>query len=91
MTPTGDTWKSPQSHAAYPIAWRVTLPARGLELDVRTALPSQELTGGTGWTPTYWEGAVKASGTERGRPLKGVGYLELTGYDKAVTLGSRQR
>jgi hypothetical protein len=34
------------------------------------------------------EGAVTASGTKKGVPLGGVGYLELTGYDKAVVLGA---
>ncbi|MEB3198272.1 MAG: lipocalin family protein, partial [Candidatus Sericytochromatia bacterium] len=29
---------------------------------------------------TYWEGSVKASGTRRGKPLGGEGYVELTGY-----------
>jgi len=28
----------------------------------------------------YWEGAVTATGSSRGAPLTGRGYLELTGY-----------
>jgi predicted secreted hydrolase len=89
MVATGERWTSPQTKATYPISWRVSLPSRGLELEVRTPLPSQELSGGTGWTPTYWEGAVTASSRVNGKPITGVGYLELTGYDKAVVLAPR--
>ena len=28
----------------------------------------------------YWEGAVRVEGTENGKPIDGVGYVELTGY-----------
>jgi len=31
--------------------------------------------------PSYWEGAVRYSGSQTG-----VGYLEMTGYDKPVRL-----
>ena len=29
---------------------------------------------------TYWEGAIEAKGTSGGKPLTGLGYMELTGY-----------
>ena len=29
---------------------------------------------------TYWEGAVEVQGTRAGRPVRGRGYLEMTGY-----------
>ncbi len=87
MTPEQATWTSPETQAAYPIAWRVRVPARGLDLLVDTPLPAQELVGRLGWTPTYWEGAVTARGQRGGAPAGGHGYLEMTGYDKPVTLG----
>jgi predicted secreted hydrolase len=90
MSPAGDTWTSPASRATYPIAWRITVPARALDLGIRTPLASQELPGRRGFTPTYWEGSVSASGTRAGARIAGVGYLEMTGYDKAVVLGGRQ-
>ncbi len=79
MTPAGQTWTSPQTHATYPIAWRITIPSLGLEFNVTTPLPAQELTNRVG--PSYWEGAVDAAGKRSGLPLNGVGYLEMTGYD----------
>jgi hypothetical protein len=29
---------------------------------------------------TYWEGAIRINGTRAGNPVRGTGYLELTGY-----------
>jgi len=36
--------------------------------------------------PTYWEGAITVSGAQQGGTVSGVGYLEMTGYDRAVAL-----
>ena len=59
--------------------WRVSLPAEGLELDVRPVLDAQEMSGArTG--VSYWEGAVDIKGTRNGKPIEGRGYLEMTGY-----------
>lgn len=54
-----------------PTGWRLTFPARGLDITV-TALNTQA------WMGTlfaYWEGPVRVTGTHTGR-----GYLEMTGY-----------
>jgi predicted secreted hydrolase len=91
FAPLTETWTSATSRATYPVAWRVGVPGRGLDFEIGTPLASQELVGRRGFTPTYWEGAVRASGSRRGAPLGGVGYLEMTGYDKAVVLGPPPR
>ena len=62
----------------YPIHWRIDLPALNIELDCRAVVDEQELKATKGGT-TYWEGAVNYSGSTRG-----VGYLEMTGYDRPV-------
>jgi predicted secreted hydrolase len=61
----------------YPVAWRVRVPSLNVDVISRPVIPDQELRG----TPSYWEGAVDYSGTQ-----KGVGYLEMTGYDGPVKL-----
>ena len=66
-------WKS------YPVEWQIRVPSLGLSLDAQAALDDQELEEKTG--PSYWEGAVNYSGS-----ATGVGYLEMTGYDKPVRL-----
>jgi len=85
MTPT-TFWKSNATGAQYPIGWRIVLPGRRVEFTVNAALEDQELKLGA---ITYWEGAIDATGTREGKPLKGRGYLELTGY--AGTFGELRR
>lgn len=76
-----DFWRSPDSGARYPARWRVRVPAEGLELEITPLLADQELD----VSFRYWEGAVGIEGTRRGRPVRGRGYVEMTGYEPAVT------
>jgi predicted secreted hydrolase len=74
-------WTSPKTGGRYPIYWRIEAPSLQLDLECRAALAGQELVSGDDSTPTYWEGAVTYSGS-----ANGVGYLEMTGYGKAVKI-----
>jgi len=74
-------WRSPRTNASYPvqmeirtgdIRWQLTPLQDDQELDSRASTGS-----------VYWEGAVTVS--RDGRPA-GHGYLELTGYLKALKL-----
>lgn len=60
----------------YPTGWQVELPGHELSLEVTALLDAQWLD----FIVPYWEGAVAVTGTHAGRPVQGVGYLELTGY-----------
>ncbi len=84
LEPVGEIWTSPLTGARYPIHWRVVIPKLSMELEVKTPLESQELTGKTELAPNYWEGAIVLSGRRGPQSLSGVGYLEMTGYDRAV-------
>jgi predicted secreted hydrolase len=65
-------WSSSESKARYPVAWKIKIPSRGLDVVVRARFENQELAA----TPfAYWEGSVSVDGTHKGR-----GYLEMTGY-----------
>ncbi|MDO8300005.1 carotenoid 1,2-hydratase [Lacisediminimonas sp.] len=75
------SWRSPRTGANYPVSaifrtgdteWRLTPLQDDQELDSRMST-------GT----VYWEGAIKLE--KNGRPA-GNGYLELTGYEKALKL-----
>ncbi len=72
-------WRSASTGIEYPVAWRMEVPSRSLVLDVEAVLDQQEMD----VSVNYWEGAVTVSGTRDGRPLRGRGYLEMTGYDQA--------
>ncbi|HEY2823673.1 MAG TPA: lipocalin-like domain-containing protein [Candidatus Acidoferrum sp.] len=89
LQPTGATWTSPATKATYPVQWKITVPKFGLELETKTPLPSQELTGSSGTlTPSYWEGAVTYEGARATTKIQGAGYLEMTGYDRPFEMGS---
>ncbi len=62
-------------HGKYPVEWQVQVPSLGIDLACRPVLANQELAPKNG-SVGYWEGAVDFSGSQ-----KGVGYLEMTGYD----------
>ncbi|HET6382802.1 MAG TPA: lipocalin-like domain-containing protein [Armatimonadota bacterium] len=82
LTPHG-TWKSPRSGAIYPSNWEIHVPRAGLDLHETPALADQELDTGGATGVVYWEGAMRIRGTQRGRPVSGAGYTELTGYGGA--------
>ena len=86
LVPTGDTWTSSVTSATYPIAWMMEVPKLGLQLRAAAHLKSQELTSNGRLAPNYWEGAITIQGTRNGTAVRGVGYLEMTGYDRAVEL-----
>jgi predicted secreted hydrolase len=75
-----DTWRSPDSGAVYPIAWRIKIPSIGLDLNIRTSLKDQEMD----VSYTYWEGAVAANGYSNGMDISGTGYVEMTGYTTSM-------
>src|SRR5437016_4958590 len=84
LQPAGEIWASPITGARYPMHWRVAIRKFNIELEAKTQLESQELTGKTRFAPNYWE-AAKVLSVQRGpQSLSGVGYLEMTGYDRPV-------
>ncbi|HEY4907698.1 MAG TPA: lipocalin-like domain-containing protein [Candidatus Acidoferrum sp.] len=91
LQPGGAQWTSSVTKATYPIQWKIAVPKLGLDLEVKTELPSQELVGGPGngtLTPSYWEGSVTYDGTRDGAKIQGAGYLEMTGYGRPFDMGS---
>ncbi|HET8924307.1 MAG TPA: lipocalin-like domain-containing protein [Candidatus Acidoferrum sp.] len=86
LQPLEEKWASPITRATYPVHWKIVIPKLAIELDVITPLKSQELTGNSKFAPAYWEGAIVLTGRRNAQPLTGVGYLEMTGYDRPVHL-----
>jgi predicted secreted hydrolase len=87
LTAETESWERPDGSVRYPVHWKIAVPSLSLELDASTPLRSQELAGNSRFSPSYWEGAIKLRGQRQNSPLDGVGYLEMTGYDRAVQLG----
>lgn len=76
-------WKSPVSGAEYPSGWTISVPQRGIFLEIQPVLDDQELdTRGTTMI-VYWEGACTVKGTVGDESITGVAYVELVGYDRS--------
>lgn len=73
-------WRSPVSGGEYPVRWRIRIPARDIDLTVEARAPEQEMN----VSIIYWEGAISVSGTIQGQPVRGQGYLEMTGYAQSI-------
>lgn len=80
LLPADEKWTSPVTKGQYPMKWRISIPGRQTQLEIRTVFPDQEML--TRSTPGlhYWEGCITAEGLENGKTIKGRGYLEMTGY-----------
>ena len=75
-----DFWKSPRSKAVYPARWRLMIFPLSMALTITPNLSDQEMQTQASTGVTYWEGSVSVNGSAGRQPLKGVGYVELTGY-----------
>ena len=75
-----ERWKSAKSGGNYPMKWKVTIPAEGVELAIVPEFTDQELITNRSTRVTYWEGAVQVRGTVQRKPMTGAGYVEMTGY-----------
>jgi len=79
----GRRWRSPATHANYPVEWLVHTPAG--RHTVRALLDTQELDSRSSTGAIYWEGLAELL-DDAGRRV-GLGYLEMTGYSTPIRLG----
>jgi predicted secreted hydrolase len=82
-----EKWKSKKSGAAYLSKWRVRVSHSQIDLLLTPTVKDQELITKESTRVTYWEGSVKIEGKYQGNPIKGLGYVELTGYAKPFSNG----
>ena len=78
-----ETWTSDETDATYPVSWTLTVPAYDIRLDLEPAMRNQELNTIATTGTIYWEGEMEVAGESSGRPVTGLGYVELTGYADA--------
>jgi predicted secreted hydrolase len=82
-----EKWRSQKSGATYPSKWSIKVPDYRIELSLTPTVRDQELITKESTRVTYWEGSVRVEGKYQGDPIKGVGYVELTGYAKPFSKG----
>lgn len=82
FTPIGMEWTSPKTKTKYPLSWRIEIPSKNIDLEVKPLIENQEMIFGT---IRYWEGPLTVSGKFNNKKVKGVGFLELVGRQSHYT------
>ncbi|MDD4412520.1 MAG: lipocalin-like domain-containing protein [Patescibacteria group bacterium] len=77
IIPSKKCWISPKSKAAYPLVWKIKLPEKNIELNLKAKVENQEMLFGS---INYFEGPLKVEGLFNGEKATGVGFMELVGY-----------
>jgi predicted secreted hydrolase len=77
-----DHWQSPHSGAVYPSRWQLSVFPHSMDLTISSNLANQEMRAEASIEVTYWEGSVSVEGTVHQQPVRGMGYVELTGYQR---------
>jgi len=77
ITPLNERWTSPKSKAVYPLAWKIKIPAKNIDLNLTAKIENQEMLFGS---INYWEGPIQVEGNFDGENITGVGFMELVGY-----------
>ena len=68
-------WTSLRTFIKYGCRWALRVPSEELVLELAAVADDQELISVIA-TPAYWEGQVRVTGSRRGVPVLGVGFVE---------------
>jgi geranylgeranyl pyrophosphate synthase/predicted secreted hydrolase len=79
-----ESWMSIRTTCDYPQMWTLTSQQGDLSLRMKSAFPEQEFMTLIS-KPAFWEGRLEVEGTLRGRPVKGLAFLERHGHSKKST------
>ncbi len=82
LTPINTIWQSNITKAKYPLSWKIEIPSKNIELEVKSLIKKQEMIFGT---INYWEGPLTVKGIMNKKKVKGVGFLELVGYPMGIS------
>ena len=77
IIPSKECWVSPKSKAAYPLGWKIRIPALKIDLELTARIEDQEMLFGS---INYFEGPLHVEGHFNRKKVKGVGFMELVGY-----------
>jgi predicted secreted hydrolase len=77
-----DNWRSPQSGASYPSKWQLFISDMDMIITITSNINNQEMVTSESTDVIYWEGSVAISGHKGSHNISGVGYVELTGYNR---------
>ncbi len=80
-----NSWRSTRTFQEYPTQWQIEVPEAGIDLQVNATVEDQEFVTVIS-APAFWEGRIEAYGQIQGQDVKGLGYLERSGFSKVDTL-----
>jgi len=78
-------WTSTRTFASYPVKWRLQVPAAGLDVTITAAFEDQEFVTVIS-APAFWEGRCLAEGTWNGRTVRGLSFIERSGFEELQDL-----
>lgn len=73
-----DKWSSSRTFFDYPVSWKVEIPDSQISLTLTAEIPDQEFMTVIS-KAAFWEGRMRVSGTHAGKPVQGLGYVEISG------------
>jgi len=71
----GQQWRSTKTDINYPIAWKIVIPSKNMDLTTHSINNDSEFDASLTSYNVYWEGAIKVTGSHTGQ-----GFMELSGY-----------
>ena len=75
-------WTSPATDVKYPMGWKLKVDSLALELILTPGRKDSEFADSLFAPAAYWEGAVTVTGSRKGQPITGRGFVEMVGYDQ---------
>lgn len=79
FTAADDTWRSTRTFQEYPMRYRLESAQTKLALDIKAVVQDQEFIT-TISHPAFWEGRCEIEGTIAGESVRGLGYIERSGF-----------
>ncbi len=85
LTPDRNSWTSARTFNRYPLGWSLRVPEADLDLRIEADFADQEFVTLIS-KPAFWEGRCSVHGSLGERRLRGVAYVERSGYFSTDTL-----
>lgn len=74
-----EKWRSCQSFIEYPTKWKLTIPSIEMDITLQSEYDEQEFMTLIS-RPGFWEGRMQVTGSINRIPVKGLGFVEVYGY-----------
>lgn len=78
-------WRSTRTFNDYPVEWALEVPEAEIDLRLEAAIDDQELVTVIS-KPAFWEGRCEVRGTMGGRAVRGLAYIERSGFESVSTI-----